>query len=576
MSRLTIKSLSLVAPKKMLARKVEFHPETTIISGKNKAGKSSLVKSIYHSFGCQIKQKDDEWIKLKTISLVNFSIDQKLYWILRKDNKLYLFNHEKELIKRSEKLTDINGVSPELLKLLGFNWTMKTRSDETSLVTDFAFSPFYIDQDTGWQQDAWESFSGVSVCSGWKAPLIDYYSGIKPREYYTIQKELSKIKDILVDLEKEKIVIKQAKEKIDGQKNNFKVPFCASLEEYQNEIKNLLQKVSSLQDKQEKETKEVSMLYSEKSAIEKQITISEKAFKELEDDYNFVIKHFDDDHIPCPTCGTSFDNSMIERFSFLTDAENCKELNETYQKRLKRINKKILDFQKDIKETRNLYQQFSEALDIKKNQSTLKSLIKSEVRKEVDNTFQEHLGKFQEEIDGHIINTTKLQKERDAFSSRVRSKEIKTYFNDKMSFSLDQLGLSDVNESVYKNIKTSLKAQGSVKPRLILAFYISLLETMKEYFNPTWCPLVIDSPKQQEFDDINLPKVFEFIFKNRINESQLILATVQESDIPQEYLSNSKLIKFEGEKSMMTRKEFSEVDAELLPFIEHIRDSYRK
>jgi len=47
----------------------------------------------------------------------------------------------------------------------------------------------------------------------------------------------------------------------------------------------------------------------------------------------------------------------------------------------------------------------------------------------------------------------------------------------------------------------------------------------------TFCPIVIDAPRQQEQDDINHRRMLEFIRDHRPSESQLVLGLVDDCSI---------------------------------------------
>ncbi|MGQ7032528.1 GH25 family lysozyme, partial [Escherichia coli] len=55
------------------------------------------------------------------------------------------------------------------------------------------FAPFFIDQDEGWKAVI-NSFENMSMYSEWKKNILYYHSGIKPKEYYTVQGKIKEIK----------------------------------------------------------------------------------------------------------------------------------------------------------------------------------------------------------------------------------------------------------------------------------------------------------------------------------------------------------------------------------------------
>lgn len=75
MKRMIIKEIKLVSFLEEKAKKVIFHPNITVIKGDNHTGKSSLIKSIYWTFGADPKDLHPKWKNANVISLVKFSLD---------------------------------------------------------------------------------------------------------------------------------------------------------------------------------------------------------------------------------------------------------------------------------------------------------------------------------------------------------------------------------------------------------------------------------------------------------------------------------------------------------------------
>ena len=51
--------------------------------------------------------------------------------------------------------------------------------------------------------------------------------------------------------------------------------------------------------------------------------------------------------------------------------------------------------------------------------------------------------------------------------------------------------------------------------RGLLAYYYSILHLMKEHSTAAFCPIIIDSPNQQDQDFVNLKKMLGFIRDKR-------------------------------------------------------------
>ena len=61
------------------ARRIIFHPEVTIVKGKNQAGKSALLTSAYRCFGAEPAQNDSAWNDAQVYSFLTFELGGQRY-----------------------------------------------------------------------------------------------------------------------------------------------------------------------------------------------------------------------------------------------------------------------------------------------------------------------------------------------------------------------------------------------------------------------------------------------------------------------------------------------------------------
>ncbi|ESU31309.1 hypothetical protein G3A_17425 [Bacillus sp. 17376] len=106
---------------------------------------------------------------------------------------------------------------------------------------------------------------------------------------------------------------------------------------------------------------------------------------------------------------------------------------------------------------------------------------------------------------------------------KKRHQEIKSQYFQLIKVFLLRLDVHPVAESSFKPITSTINESGSGVPRALVAYYYSILHTMKKYSTSTFCPIIIDSPNQQDQDEKNLKKMMEFIFNEQPEDSQLIL-----------------------------------------------------
>ena len=122
---------------------------------------------------------------------------------------------------------------------------------------------------------------------------------------------------------------------------------------------------------------------------------------------------------------------------------------------------------------------------------------------------------------------------------------------------MDVLEIAD-----YRTFDRQIKinALGSDLPRSLLAQYFAFLHTMAR-FNPTiTCPLVLDSPLQQEQDAGNINAIFKFIFAKLLPHQQLILGTLTTAMTPPGLIpSRAKSISLTDELHLLQSSRYGEV-----------------
>ena len=91
------------------------------------------------------------------------------------------------------------------------------------------------------------------------------------------------------------------------------------------------------------------------------------------------------------------------------------------------------------------------------------------------------------------------------------------FYRSNLSIFLDQLNIDQkkISKNIFEKMDAKINEQGSNLPRALLAYYFSFLNVMDKYSTSTFCPIVIDSPNQQEQDGENRKAIMSFITKNQ-------------------------------------------------------------
>ena len=134
------------------AKKVEFSNEKNLVtSPKNGKGKSTIIKSLYHTLGAN--GVFDTNIELNTMLFeIEFMYNKQTYKIVRYREHYLIFKNNKFIkIIREDNIIDLSDFYKNELGLYVY---LKNRSGTIELAPPaYSFIPYYLDQDNSWKGD---------------------------------------------------------------------------------------------------------------------------------------------------------------------------------------------------------------------------------------------------------------------------------------------------------------------------------------------------------------------------------------------------------------------------------------
>lgn len=524
MKKLTFKTLFLLSKKAQRARKIEFDPEVNVITGDNDTGKSSLLKSLYHTFGASPINTPTNWDETSEISAVEFELDKSTYILLRHKTMFALFDKKKTLLGKYEGIGRESGIGAVLADMFGFSIQMQDKSGKSRLLPPaYFFLPFCIDQDSGWHK-LWESYAGLQQFSDYKTMMINYHIGILPKRYFDIKQRIDEISKDVEPIKLERNAVIEAQKRF---KTNDAI-FDMDLNAFKQETQSLVLACQKLREKEEKYKSDLSELEKQSFMLKRQAEIAETARVELEKDHKYVLAQTSKGHIECPTCGTEFQNAITKRFKLVEDVEMCHRLvldlcgqQKAVEGKISLLNEGCNQNQKELSELQSL-------LEAKNGEMTLKDIIGSESKKEVRRLLREDIERFGKIIEKLQMELDELKAERLNIQDKSRIQKINNSYSQKLRDFLTALDVSTVSQTQCEKPTSKLNTAGSDLPRALLAQYYSILHVMAE-FSPDYlpCPLIVDSPLQQDPDYKNIKKIMQFVLEKRPKNCQLILGTVE-------------------------------------------------
>ena len=541
------------------ARQISFHPRTTLIVGDNDTGKSSILKSIYRTFGAQPAQLHDDWKHAEVTSLVRFSIDNVRYSLLRKEEFYALFDSNDHVIGTFHSVTKEWG--PAFAEIVKFKLQLLSRENELTIPPPaYFFLPYYVDQDKGWN-DNWASFSNLSQFGDYRRSVAEYHAGVRPNEYYVAKGALKIVEAALEEVNRELRIVGDVRKRMQG--SIKPAEFNVSLEEFRTEVDQLLKECQGLLELEQELKGQMEKKASAVAQLEAQIHIVLHALNEVSADFKFVTEALENESVDCPTCGAQYSNSFVERFEIAKDEERLQTLALKLKAELQNAGIELSGVRKLFDDNHAEVQKVRFLLDRRRADVSLGMVLQSEGRKEVEGAFQREVEEIQKRKTGLEEKVASYGEDLKRLSDRNRTEEIHNTYLSFMRLYLEKLSVERLSEESYKRIDSRIKESGSDQPRALLAYYFTILQLVQRNPSATMCPIVIDSPNQQDQDPANLKRMLEFIRDNRPADTQLVLAVVDRMGVE----FDGAVVDVRTKNSVLEESSYAEVSQQLRPLI---------
>jgi len=125
-------------------------------------------------------------------------------------------------------------------------------------------------------------------------------------------------------------------------------------------------------------------------------------------------------------------------------------------------------------------------------------------KKEVRKIIRTEIDDGQSIIDTEQNEIRVLKKALKKYDSDGVCNKVSSDYLSKITSFLYQLDVFTFEEKEFRDIAAYIKEIGSDRPRALLAYFYSILHIMMTYSSSTFCPIVIDSPNQQDHDKESL------------------------------------------------------------------------
>lgn len=555
LKRLIIKKLIVISDKEEKSKELHFNKGLNIIAGTNKTGKSSLIKSIFYTLGCEVKF-ESEWKSLIDKYLLYFQYGSEEYCITREVKKFRIFKGE-DLLYTSDSFHDY---SEEIMRIFGVNMDCITNDGkELSITPPLLFRFQYIDQDKGWDTIG-QSFTNMKYIKDWKGNTNKYVVGFQDDEFYRLKKKKVKLKKEIDDLTgkignyKEFIYSLQqsiSMDEVELDNSSESLRYSHSNPNSENIHSEHIRKIDNIEKNILKLDEKLSKLRNERYEKILELDLIKTSLNNLEEDHNFALKQ--DEKLVCPFCGIIHENTIENRIEIVKDIQNGDEMVTVLRKDLKQIDNGINESSKLRKDLKLKYKILKKNMENITDGVSIVKTYKNQGKYELLQESNKEKEKIVNKKDEKIVGITDLDEQLKNLNSKSRRTAISTQLKEYCNLAFEKLNLP-TNFVKLNDFVQVISKTGSEHPRMIYGYHIALylfnLNRCKSPFNI----LVIDTPNQQGQDANNLTNIDSILELLLDKQGQTILGTERDTG----YEEHANVIRLNKKRNVLdeTKYEF--------------------
>ena len=540
MKRLMIRKLIVISQSESRSLEVPFEKGLNIILGGNKTGKSSIIKSIFTTLGCECKRVEADWKKLVSTYLLFFKYGERQFCIVRQDKKFQIFENINNDFSCIIETNAFHEYSNCLMDILEIKMPCISKDGKQFNITPPLLCRFqYIDQDEGWSKIA-DSFKNVAYIKDWKANTNKYVCGYLDDSYYALQAQKA-----------EHILERDDKKKELNYNQNFvsritstltRIEDIESVEDVTTDIELLLAKAEELRKLQFSYNAEMTVWENDIYINQHKLHIVEHNLIETKKDIEYAMTQ--EDELICPFCGTIYSNGINEQLNITSDYAHCENLIAELKssisvatKELEELKNKSNDVSVEIQSIEQKVQNTQELL-------SYSSFYKSKGQFEIYESCKRQLDVLQGEINSCVSKIAITDEKINEKKSKERSKDIREDIERYCRTLADAINVPKTFIKLRDFVQV-INRTGSETPRLVYmyqsALYLYNLERAYSPFNF----YVVDTHNQQGQDTENLGSIFKSLELFLSDEGQVIVGTERETGMEEKA---SNVIKLTGKR----------------------------
>lgn len=507
---LIIKNFSILQPIEKKAFSTKFNEKLNLVIGEKDSGKSSLIRAIMYTFGCDLNNFD--FInKLKdNIYIMEFEINNKKYILIRKKLKKGKGkNFFKVLINNKEvkEFYSTGDFKDYLNDILNIKVTVLSKEGkETKLYPNHIFLPFYTDQDNSWQNYLVNTFVGLNFINDYKKVVLEYFTGLRPNSYYELNLEREKLKNKKIITEAS---IKSKKLVIEENDRNIKIIENINIEDFSNQYKYVLDIYSNIIKTEHEIKKNLNEKIYKKNALVGMKTKIDSSIKDIKEH---------ELECTCPNCKQVIYKDMEENYKLYLSSQNLLRERELLNMYIQEVEEEIKKETLKIAEIKNKNELTKQKLDASEEVISLSERANSYALNKVSEKFIKECNLLEKELEEIMekieINEAKLNK--------LNKNNTYAEYNTLMIAAFKELEI----EFAYKNYYNSnlesvnIDLSGTTKNQAYIAQYLSIFNLISNNKNVTKLPIFIDTYVKDDFNGEDFSKTTNYIFKELEEKSQ--------------------------------------------------------
>lgn len=541
------------------ARFQEFEKGLNVVtSADNHVGKSSLLKSLYHSLGANVKY-DNVWSSNTKLYILNFSVDYEKYKIVRQARSFAVFKGTKLLLITSKVVSEL---APLLERIFCFGVYLdsKGKGKVTLAPPAFTFLPYYIDQDDGWNK-LYGSFQNQEQYEKKdRIKSLYYHLNIYTKKSVELMAQRDHLQDELAALKKSADRLVEIIDALSEEMQGL-VP-ADNITQFNWNIKIPREKIRDLVDSIGKCRNRIQEL---------QISLEQHQHQlQVITEYHTIAHLASGGHQElsksCPRCGYLFDEEIYNRVH-----SNFMNVNDSYV--MQYISQVIASIEGNMQEEKERY--ISLMAELKRLEVTFADDIDGFNLYTRQRGMSESVDRFNAKLKDNGVRQSEIQMALNQIKKELRSlpnrKEIEDKYIEFTRQNIIKLGAWNPAYEGSIKLLTPIKAQGTLENKIILAQFVGLFQTM-EYFKMQIIrfPFVVDSPRGKEASQESSKEILSMIADIKMLP-QVILATIDFDEYKDglgNVAQNANIITLEKRNSLLSDEDYKTYETEITEMID--------